>query len=398
MFDSDIDEKPDHSLRLFTPKKRSGRVLLANGKPAVGAQVYPASFWRNANKEKQIMGEVIRIPLFDQFRMVATTDAEGRFDLSILPGFRSVFRVIHPEAGETRWSAKEDVPLELTLPPTGSLSIATTGIDAKSIAGRRFTIVGEKIGDSKPVSYIESTVGLFDASGQASFPHFPVGDFTLKVEDMKLLTRQVTGSTPFSIKPGEAQKLELVFGPTATIRGRVVMNDKPTVGVANVLLEIRWKKSGAQTKIDEYYSVMTDRDGRYTVYGPKGEYEAVISKTPKGLAVYRTNYKSGHIKKNADVDKSTEMEPLVLTTTLDFVARVELNGKPVPQLKINENAGWFVDRRKPLMTNDAGEFRIPDLTREEPVSPRIRQGNAVNLVQDYELKNLPEKVIIDLSE
>ncbi|MGL4420365.1 MAG: MSCRAMM family protein [Gemmataceae bacterium] len=389
------------TVKLFEFQKLAGQMLQADGQPASGAIIQPFQYSSPPVGEWKQPEVLFRLPSAEQARVAVGTDAQGRFELPSIPGFRTNFEVVHPSTGKTRWTVAPDQPFVCKLPKTGSLTVTTVGAEPKIVAGRAFTLSRKKPvtvhEEALPVRRSEAIYGRFDERGQVTLEKIPVAEYEFRFSSTKRMSHRLpgAGTFPITITAGTAHKVELPLGPAAKVTGRVFLNEAKH-GVEHFVVGVGCKEPNAPQK-SNYYVVETDAEGRYWVYGPAGNYTSEVREAPAGVIYPGLHQSSDGPGPAVAAGETIELPHIQTQSSYEFVARVEHKG--TPQSQVNVRA--FSEKRwktTVFTTDQTGLFRIPNLAPTEFVSPRIRKGKAVNFPRNYEAKTGVEPVRIELRE
>jgi protocatechuate 3,4-dioxygenase beta subunit len=376
---------------------RAGRVTGADGKPVAGATVVPLAYYAEGRP-----GASIDLPEWERTRLTVRSDGDGSFKLSApAAGYSVFYRVKATGYGESKWSAPVGVELATKLTRPGSLTIAFSGVDPALLKGRNWRL-GELESPRDSASGprpVRNDYGPFDGSGKLTFPEIVPARYELQLYLNGTVPAVLGKMDPIEVSSGKAVTIHAKFGLAAKAVGTI--NDKATgKGVAGIRVFVSVMEGGRPRP--HQFFVETDRDGRFTVYGPAGWYAVVIQAVPDGLSLPPLTGPRGELVESAKVEigKSHTFTAIELLKSVTLTGRIILpDGRPAIGATVMSHGDVLISGRWTKVAADKnGNFALTNLPPDDVVTPRVQLGKAVNVPQTFDLEKATEPVTIEVSE
>lgn len=310
-------------LRMSAGLAIEGRVVDAAGKPLEGLRVVSQG----------------RVDPFDDGVDAdggATTDKGGRFSLRGLPAGSASLAVFRtsgtaddrrlPLSGRTVVVRRDAPPVEIRLPPTGSLTGELS--DTKGPVSGAYIVLAPA---SDPEGFSGRGLSLqTDAQGRFSVAELPAGEYrvfwVIPSED----ERREPGISAVTVKAGESAELKLGGAKPAkpARRGRVMAGDIPVAGATvsvvpeppqdaaaaeDWMMEARFRSDRAESDSNGWFEAAIPEAGRYIVRadivgkdGPKASYMATVD-LAAGDGPFEIRFRGAKVHGTArDVDGATK--------------------------------------------------------------------------------------------
>ena len=324
-------------LKLIDVAKRSGRMVKADGSPAAGVAIQPTVY----TPDRAGRGPSIELTPWVQTHLSVTTDADGRFTVDAPAGYGLSLSSTGPDVGHIYWSVPSQVEQLLKLPPMGDVRIPTAGIAPALLEGKSIQFIpARNAGESEAsrrsrVTRYSLLRTAFDADGRAAFTNVPLGTYSYAIEGEETLPFIIEKVEPLTVAAGPVPAVSLTFVAAAQATGTVVAADTGK-GVAGVQLMIQVTDGQNRVPLRQLQA-RTDKDGRYTAYGPAGWYKVWLSRSPDGYVPPPT----GGVAVQTDPAKlarggTHEFPALKLIAAVTFTAQVLKDGKPAAGAVVGE--------------------------------------------------------------
>jgi protocatechuate 3,4-dioxygenase beta subunit len=390
-------------LVLVATAERTGRVTGPDGKPVAGAVVTPQSFSLADETRRASAGLPygIMLPLWEQKRLAAKTDADGRFKLlTTASDYRPYFRVKADGFGETKWSAPATGDLGVKLYATGSVTVAAAGADAATLKGVQVQLnpkdSAEPRADAAGVQVVKWASGKFDAAGRVTIADVAPGKYEITVQlDAKLPAVFEPGQS-VEVTAGKTTEAAAKFGPAAKATGKITDPDTGK-GIPGAFVNVT-VGDGQSSQPKQWLYAQTDADGVFAVHGPAGWYRFFLNTPPDGYVLPPRNPRGEDPVKpvKMEVGKSHEFPAYQLMRAVSFAGVVvNADGKPVKGATV-QNYNFDNPFAGKVVSDTDGKFTLKNLPPDDAIAPRVRLGTAVNVPQTFELSKTtgPEKIEI----
>lgn len=399
-----IGEHAEIDLELLDTGPRGGRVTDPKDQPVAGAEIVPTgySLLKDGNDEGERRPRYFSLPEWESARQTTRTDKEGRFVVTGVPnGYGLNFRVQADRHGEARYFSKSDAAVEVKLAVLGMVVVRFSGpIDPAELKGVSWRLEVAKqpkqaIGNVAPAGFHYAD---FDGKAEYTIAHVVPGRYRFQIYKDAKVPALPGKVDEFEVAPGGKTVVTVPFTPAARITGKVI--DQATgKGLPGVSVFLGSRDAG-----DPHYrpvgTVKTDAAGNYMVYGPAGWLSVWVSQPPDGYVV-QIGPRGDHGIEPVQVaaGKSHTLPDIALLRAVDLRGVVVLaDGKPAAKAVVNSSMFGYSYDGAPVIVDEQGRFVLSNLRPDDVIEPRIRLGNAVNLVTEFDPGQLKAPVKIEISE
>lgn len=388
---------PEASIRivLLDVAEAVGRVTTADGRPVAGAEVTPTAF-QVADRNRRVPD--VQLPAWEQVRRAVRTDSDGRFRFPAPVGYDRIFRVKADRFGESEWFVRGPAAAAVKLAIPGGVAVSVAGINPNALKGEFWALRGTDRDDG-PTHPLRYRSGKFDGTANLTIPGVLPGRYEFSVSPRPSVPGVAGAVEPFQVAPVGTAAVKVVFGPAATVSGKVT--DAATgrgLAGAKLMVQVGAEPVGPVSVLGE---VETAADGTYTAHGPTGWFILSMPSAPDGYATPRPKERRPGLVEPArvEVGKSHTFPAIVLPRAVALTGRVVFpDGKPAAGVVLRSDNGFFSGGRSDLaITGADGTFILKNLPPDDAIAPRVRLGGAVNVPETFELERTKGPITIVIS-